>query len=87
MIGLMNWLTSLISWMICIFVTLSSVAITAILWWTYYDIRHVDQSKVKWSILEEFVRNETGIYVLAIIATIIMVCNHQLFIQIFVFID
>lgn len=72
-IGLMNWLTSLISWLICIFVAVSSIAITAILWWTYYDIRHTDESKVKWSILEEFVRNETGVYVLAIIATIVMV--------------
>lgn len=78
-IGLMNWLASLISWLICIFVGLSSIAITGILWWTYYDIRHTDESKVKWSILEEFVRNESAVYVLAIIASIVMVISisHQ----------
>lgn len=69
----MNWLTHLISWLICIFVAIASIGITGILWWTYYDIRHTSDSKVKWSILEEFVRNETGVYVLAIIATIVMV--------------
>lgn len=52
---------------------IASIGITGILWWTYYDIRHTSDSKVKWSILEEFVRNETGVYVLAIIATIVMV--------------
>lgn len=72
-IGLMNWMASLISWLICVFVAVTSIAITGILWWTYYDIRHQQDSAVKWSILEEFVRNETAVYALAIIATIVMV--------------
>lgn len=66
-------MASLISWIICIFVTASSIAITVILWLTYHDIRNTQDTKVKWSILEEFVRNETGVYVMAIIATIVTV--------------
>ncbi len=65
----MHWLTHLISWLICIFVVIASVAITVVLWMTYYNIKDVQNE----SLLQEFVRNETAIYVLAIIATIVMV--------------
>lgn len=72
-IALMHVLTSLISWIICILVACSSIAITVILWWTYYNIKHNIDVDVKYSLLQEFTRNETAIYVLAIIATIVMV--------------
>lgn len=69
----MHVLTSLISWLICIMVAISSIAITVILWWTHYNIRNNLDSRVDNSLLQEFVRNETAVYVLAILATIIMV--------------
>lgn len=72
-IALMHWLTHLISWLICIFVVIASIAITVILWMTYYNIKHDLDVNEAHSLLQEFVRNETAIYVLAIIATIIMV--------------
>lgn len=69
---MMHILTSIISWLICILVAVSSIAITAVLWWTYYGIRH-DAHFEAHSLLQQFVRNETAVYVLAIIATIVMV--------------
>lgn len=71
-IALMHVLTSIISWLICILVAVSAVAITAVLWWTYYTIRH-DKQRAVHSLLEEFVRNETAVYILAIIATVVMI--------------
>lgn len=72
----MNLVTHIISWLICIFVVIASVSITVILWMTYYNIKHdLDVNEVH-SLLQEFVRNETAVYVLAIIATIIMVISH-----------
>lgn len=71
-IALMHILTSIISWLICILVAVSSIAITAVLWWTYYGIRN-DPNFEAHSLLQQFVRNETAVYVLAILATIVMV--------------
>lgn len=73
MIGLMGLLTSIISWIICVFAVISSVAITVVLWITYYDIRKTEDAKIKYTQFEEFLRNETVIYATAIIATVIMV--------------
>lgn len=73
MIALMGVLTSIISWFICIFAVLVSVAVTVVLWLTYFDVRNQHDAKIKYSYLEEFVRNETAIYAVAIIATVIMV--------------
>lgn len=39
LIALMHWLTKLVSWLICIFVAIASIALTIILWWTYYSIK------------------------------------------------
>lgn len=72
-IALMHWLTHLISWLICIFVVIASISITVILWMTYYNIKHDLDINEAHSMLQEFVRNETAVYVLAIIATIVMV--------------
>lgn len=71
---LMHWLTKIVSWLICIFVAVASIALTIILWWTYYNITHKSFNNEKYSLLEEYVRNETFIYVLAIVVTILMIC-------------
>lgn len=70
---MMNWVTNIISWFICIFVTVASIAITVILWLTYYDVSHQQDTTIKFSRLEEFIRNENALYALAIIASIVMV--------------
>lgn len=73
MIGLMSVITSVISWVICIFAVISSIAVTIVLWITYFDIRKTEDAKIKYTQFEEFLRNETVIYATAIIATVIMV--------------
>lgn len=75
MICMMGVLTSIISWLICIFAIIASIAITVVLWLTYYDIRKTQDAKIKYSYFEEFLRNETAIYAMAIIATVIMVTD------------
>jgi solute carrier family 44 protein 1 (choline transporter-like protein) len=60
-----------VSWLICILVAAASIAITVVLWITYYDIKHNTSNKL--SQIEEVLRNETGVYVVAIIATIVMI--------------
>lgn len=73
MIGLMSVITSIISWVICVFAVLSSVAITIVLWITYFDIQKTQDAKVKYTHFEEFLHNETVLYATAIVATVIMV--------------
>lgn len=68
LIGLLHYLTQLISWLICIFVALASIAITVLLWMTYYDIKH-KKEHAELSKLAQYVQNETAVYVFAIIAT------------------
>ena len=68
LIGLLHYLTQFISWLICIFVAIASIAITVALWWTYYDLKHNKGTK-QLSQLAEIVHNETAVYVFAIIAT------------------
>lgn len=75
MIGLMGVLTNIISWLICVFAIIASIAITVVLWLTYIDVRRTQDAKIKYSYFEEFLRNETMIYAMAIIATVIMVCT------------
>lgn len=74
LITMLHWLTKIISWLICIFVGVVSIALTIILWTTYYKIKHGD-ANIKHSLLENVARNETAVYILAIIATIVMVCT------------
>lgn len=76
MIAMLHWLTQIISWLICIIVAVASIAITVILWVTYYNIRNGANSE-KVSLLEETLKNETVLYALAIIATIVMVSGLQ----------
>lgn len=69
LIGLLHYLTQIISWLICIFVGIASIALTALLWWTYYDIKH-KKEHAELSQLNQFVQNETAVFVFAIIATV-----------------
>lgn len=69
----MNWVASIISWFICVFVTVASIAITVILWMTYYDVSQEKQRDVGYSQFEEFIRNENALYAMAIIASIVVV--------------
>lgn len=73
LIALMGVLTNIISWFVCVFAIVASVAVTTVLWLTYYDLRNKHDTTIKYSYLEQFIRNETAIYALAIIATVIMV--------------
>ena len=68
LIGLLHYLTQIISWLICIFVAVASIAITVLLWMTYYDIKN-KKERAELSQLAQYVQNETAVYVFAIIAT------------------
>lgn len=70
---MMHWLTRIVSWLICILVIVASTALCAVLWYAYYNIKHKVDLKVHYSMLEEFIRNEQAVFVLAILATITMV--------------
>ena len=68
LIGLLHYLTQIISWLICIFVGVASIAIAGLLWWTYFDIKN-KKEHAELSQLSQFIQNETAVYVFAIIAT------------------
>lgn len=68
LIGLLHYLTQIISWLICIFVGVASIAITVLLWWTYYDLKHQKTNEIT-----DYFSQETAVYVFAIIATITMI--------------
>lgn len=68
LIGLLHYLTQIISWLICIFVAVVSIAITGLLWWTYYDIKQKKEN-LELSQLQQFVQNESAVFIFAIIAT------------------
>jgi solute carrier family 44 (choline transporter-like protein), member 1 len=68
LIGLLHYLTQIISWLICIFVAIASIAITGLLWWTWYDIKKKKET-AELGQLAQYLQNETAVYVFAIIAT------------------
>lgn len=69
----MHYLSTIISYLICVAVVITSACLTGALWWAYYSIKTKHEIEIKYSFVEEYLRNETAVYVLAIIATIIMV--------------
>lgn len=69
LIGLLHYLTQFVSWLICIFVGVSCIGITALLWITYYDIRN-KKDHAELSQLAQFVQNESAVLVFAIVATV-----------------
>lgn len=73
LITFLHYLTTVISWLICLLVGTASVALVGVLWWTYYSVKHGHTLESKYSYLEELIKNETAIYVLAICATIFMI--------------
>lgn len=77
LIGLLHYLTQIISWLICIFVAVASIGLTALLWYTYYDIKHRKEN-AEISKLAQYVQNETAVYIFAIIATVYVENNLKL---------
>lgn len=73
LVTLMHWMSRIISWLICVLVIVASLALTAALWYAYYSIRNKSRINEKFSMLEEFIRNEDAVYILAILATITLI--------------
>ncbi|XP_053955817.1 choline transporter-like 1 [Anastrepha ludens] len=73
LVTLMHWMSRIISWLICVLVIVASTALTAALWYAYYSIRHKSKLNAQYSMLEEFIRNEDAVYILAILATITLI--------------
>ncbi|XP_017469747.1 PREDICTED: CTL-like protein 1 [Rhagoletis zephyria] len=73
LVTLMHWMSRIISWLICVLVIVASLALTAALWYAYYSIRHDAKVNAQYSMLEEFIRNEDAVYILAILATITLI--------------
>lgn len=79
MVSILHLLAHLVSYIIMIFVSIASIAGTAFLWYTYYDLKHnVNQSSSRLIILSETLKNETAFLWYSIIATIITVRNQPL---------
>lgn len=70
---MLHWLTQLISWIICIVVAVASIAITVLLWMTYYRANKGLADGTNLSLLESVVKNNTALYGLAIIASVITI--------------
>ncbi|XP_036220296.2 choline transporter-like 1 [Bactrocera oleae] len=73
LVTLMHWMSRIISWLICVLVIVASLALTAALWYAYYSIRNKSHANAQFSMLEEFIRNEEAVYILAILATIALI--------------
>uniref|UniRef100_A0A034VZ78 Choline transporter-like protein n=1 Tax=Bactrocera dorsalis TaxID=27457 RepID=A0A034VZ78_BACDO len=73
LVTLMHWMSRIISWLICVLVIVASLALTAALWYAYYSIRNKSRVNAQFSMLEEFIRNEEAVYILAILATIALI--------------
>ncbi|CAD7003889.1 CTL-like protein 1 [Ceratitis capitata] len=73
LVTLMHWMSRIISWLICVLVIVASLALTAALWYAYYSIRNKSRLNAQYSMLEEFIRNEDAVYILAILATITLI--------------
>lgn len=78
LVTLMHWMSRIISWLICVMVIVASLALTAALWYAYYSIRNKSRTNAQFSMLEEFIRNEDAVYILAILATIALVSEMHL---------
>lgn len=78
LVTLMHWMSRIISWLICVLVIVASLALTAALWYAYYSIRNKSHANAQFSMLEEFIRNEEAVYILAILATIALVSEMHL---------
>lgn len=67
----MHLLASLVSYIVMILVSITTIAGTAFLWYTYFDIKYNLDRVPKSTLLLESVRNETAFLWYSIIATII----------------
>uniref|UniRef100_A0A336MF94 Choline transporter-like protein n=1 Tax=Culicoides sonorensis TaxID=179676 RepID=A0A336MF94_CULSO len=73
LICLMHCLTQIVSWIICIFVAIASIVITVVLWKAYFDVKSTVDALKDANYLETILKNETAIFVLAIVATVVMI--------------
>ncbi|XP_064292070.1 choline transporter-like 1 isoform X3 [Plodia interpunctella] len=74
MVSILHLLATLVSWIFMIIVSIASVAGTALLWYTYYELKHKQKSFVEHAaFLDESLKNETAFLWYSIIATIITV--------------
>ncbi|XP_060801052.1 choline transporter-like 1 isoform X2 [Amyelois transitella] len=74
MVSILHLLATLVSWIFMIIVSIASVAGTALLWYTYYELKHKQKSFAdQVAFLDESLKNEKAFLWYAIIATIITV--------------
>ncbi|KAG1668932.1 CTL-like protein 1 [Nymphon striatum] len=68
---LIHYVAAFVSWIIMIFVLVTSLAITILLWWTYVDVKYELDLTPYVTLLDESVKNEKALLCYSIIATII----------------
>ncbi|XP_012281010.1 CTL-like protein 1 [Orussus abietinus] len=73
MIAIFHLLANIVTWVMMTLVTVSSIAGTGLLWWTYIGIKQTLDATDPSELLEESVRNEKAFLAFAIIATIVTV--------------
>ncbi|KAG7299787.1 hypothetical protein JYU34_016796 [Plutella xylostella] len=73
MVSILHLLASLVSWIFMIIVSIVSVAGTALLWYTYHELRTGHKNFTETAFLAESLKNEKAFLWYSIIATIITV--------------
>ena len=73
MIAIFHLLASIVTWIVMVLVTISTVAGTVLLWWTYIEIKRTLDKTNQNELLEESARNERAFLAFSIVATIITV--------------
>lgn len=63
-------MAAFVSWIILIFVSISMLMVTTVLWWTYFDIKYQLNTVPLFDRLDENLRNEKSFLVLSIVSTI-----------------
>ncbi|XP_067119262.1 choline transporter-like 1 [Centruroides vittatus] len=73
MVLLIHFVAAFVSWIIMLIVSLASIAVTGVLWWTYIDIKyHLDTTPFE-QLLEESAKNERAFLTYSIGSTILTV--------------
>ncbi|XP_033222365.1 CTL-like protein 1 [Belonocnema kinseyi] len=71
MIAIFHLLASLVTWVVMVLVSISCIAGTGLLWWTYFEIKSNLDKTNESELLEESVRNEKAFLIFSIVATVI----------------
>lgn len=77
MVSILHLLATLVSWIFMILVSIASVAGTALLWYTYYELKNKHKT-FETAYLAESLKNESAFLWYSIIATIITVSLQQI---------